>query len=512
MQRMLILLRYGTGFCSRLHRDEQGAITLMTVFAVLLLTMLLGMIMNVGRHADAKIRLQNAADSVALSGGTVLAREMNTLAFSNHLLCEIFALTAFYREAEARHANHYAATTLKAWDKAGGIFRGSGFTRWQRLGEAIPNATRQEQHLIDAFSDWAAASAKVTLPILESVLERQMISEFQRAVVEAYPNIAQTAALRVAERGTNNRYGRVIGVLWQTNAVPVGFHDQSTDLTLPVVDPERGTSIDQGLYQARARKQRRQLAEFYLGIVPRRGTRFSPTWYNHTSQWTDEVLWMFDNVAKMSQYGNWFRQFACGQLEQLLEKEYPDSNLPYQIARSNDEHDAGRLDPNDNNNDYLERYYTFVGVAYRKQLPSLGWTQLFRGPLGGDSIAYAEVRMFTPKPRLVWWIPPPKYFDPGGGMPGEPLPIPPNDGGSDSPDDRPAEETRQWIVTHEPGASRSWSLLNQYWRVQLVPAVGPCLPTILQTTPPVPEFANEGLRLPGVGGLSADEMGRISTH
>ncbi len=46
--------------------------SIVSVFAVLFLAMLLGMVMNVGRHVDGKLRMQNAADSAAYSGGVVL--------------------------------------------------------------------------------------------------------------------------------------------------------------------------------------------------------------------------------------------------------------------------------------------------------------------------------------------------------------------------------------------------------------------------------------------------------
>ena len=80
-------------FIGRLHRDERGSMSIVSVFAVMFLAMLLGMVMNAGRHVDGKLRMQNAADSAAYSGGVVLARGMNTLAFTNHLLCDIFATT-----------------------------------------------------------------------------------------------------------------------------------------------------------------------------------------------------------------------------------------------------------------------------------------------------------------------------------------------------------------------------------------------------------------------------------
>jgi len=66
-----------------LHGDDRGSISIVSVFAVLFLAMLLGMVMNVGRHVDGKLRMQNAADSAAYSGGVVLARGMNTVTFTN---------------------------------------------------------------------------------------------------------------------------------------------------------------------------------------------------------------------------------------------------------------------------------------------------------------------------------------------------------------------------------------------------------------------------------------------
>ena len=76
--------------------------SIVSVFAVMFLVMLLGMVMNVGRQVDGKIRMQNAADAAAYSGGVVLARGMNTLAFTNHLLCDVFAVTAFCAKPATR--------------------------------------------------------------------------------------------------------------------------------------------------------------------------------------------------------------------------------------------------------------------------------------------------------------------------------------------------------------------------------------------------------------------------
>ena len=107
--------------------------------------MLLGMVMNVGRHVDGKIRMQNAADAAAYSGGVVLARGMNTLAFTNHLLCDVFAVTAFLREARDRNSASYVPGILAAWKKVAGVFPGSRFPKFAALGSAIQQKVPLEQ-------------------------------------------------------------------------------------------------------------------------------------------------------------------------------------------------------------------------------------------------------------------------------------------------------------------------------------------------------------------------------
>ena len=41
---------------ARLHRDERGTVSIMTVFALFLFTILLVKLVNVGRHVDDKIQ------------------------------------------------------------------------------------------------------------------------------------------------------------------------------------------------------------------------------------------------------------------------------------------------------------------------------------------------------------------------------------------------------------------------------------------------------------------------
>ncbi len=52
---------------------------------------------------------------VWIAGGvTDMRRGMNTLAFTNHLLCDVFALTAFMREARDGNATQSSPAMIEA--------------------------------------------------------------------------------------------------------------------------------------------------------------------------------------------------------------------------------------------------------------------------------------------------------------------------------------------------------------------------------------------------------------
>ena len=100
---------------------------MVTLLTVLMLAFMLGMILNVCFQADGKVRMQNSADAATYSSGVVMARGMNSLAFTNHLLCDVFALTAFLREGEKNDAEQLAQEILSAWEnKCVGSFGRSG--------------------------------------------------------------------------------------------------------------------------------------------------------------------------------------------------------------------------------------------------------------------------------------------------------------------------------------------------------------------------------------------------
>jgi hypothetical protein len=466
----------------RIHRDQRGTISIVSVFAVLMLTILLGMVMNVGRHADSKIRMQNAADAAAYSGGVVVARGMNALAFSNRLLFDVFAMTAFMREARDRNGEPYTPDILAAWANEGPKFTESDFPKFERLGQAIVQKVPREHELVRTYGVWAAASSQRILPLMEEILQQELIPRFQRAVVEATADIAQTAAMEVALRhgGSTPGRGPMTGVLWRASGMPISALGGTMDRVLPVVDPVMDAWGDQAHYQSVARRQRRQWAVRYL------------------ADWNRDAMVMFDYEAKMCQFGRLWRHFTCAQLNQLLDEEYPDANLPHVIRT---ETNVGSTE--------LERDYCFVCVVYQQKLPEM-LPGLFRNPIDSSAVAYAQVRVFVPRRRIVWyWVSPGQSERPVGNIGGHQPPLPPPDDQPEPGDDED-EGSSRWVLGPEPGMSEQWNLLNQRWSVQLVPATLPALSDILQTVPPI--AAGGAIQVPNLGSLRTEDIGRISPH
>ena len=434
-----------------LHRDERGSISFATVFALLLLTMLLGMVINTGRQIDSKLKLQNAADASTYSGGIVLARGMNSLAFSNHLLCETMALTAFFREGRDRHGEPIVPEILAAWDRIGPVLEQSNFPKFVELGRAIPEKTPLEQEMVTRYGEWMAASSEVVLPVVEAILNQEMIPDFQRQVVIASPQVAQAAAAEIAERHTGNPSARdrprgdIVGVLWRTMVDPVGGSGEEFRSTLPAVDPAVDAS-----YQARAISRRDQLAKHYLRL------------------WNNVMMRPFDSYAKMSQFGMLWRGFTCGQLE-LIIQENASRNFPHMIREQPTTGGAGSL---------LEADYMFIGVTYRTKVIPLA-PRLFADSLAIDNQAFAQGTLFVPHRRIVGY-----RVHPQLGY----IPI------------------RHGVPTH-------WDLWNQNWSFQLTPATSESVGFVLATPPTTPYTAGlASFKYPNLSGVSAADIHNVNRH
>ncbi len=474
--------------------DQHGTISILAVFAALMLTILLGMVMNVGREVNGKVQMQNAADSAAYSGGIVLARGMNILAFTNHLLCDVFATTAFLREGYQRNAEKHVPRILAAWQKAGETLAGLSFgdpsirglmtmeQKIPRLGRAILAKLPHEQELVRTYSQWAAAAAERLLPLFEQILQQEMIPQYQRAVVAVFPELAQEAALEVARRHSSSSR-TILAVLWDPATGQPVSASNSYQSVLPVVDAE----WTGGIYLQKARQQRQRRAQNYL------------------NQLNSQALWVFDHPASLSRFNDLWRGYTCGHLMKLLNEEYPDRNLPFMIRTEERE----VLDIPSAQNALLDSDFTFIAVAYSRHLPSMA-PRVFPQPIQGGAMAFAQIRLFVPWRRLVYS----EITEGGSTDPATPF---------DPPPGSTPGRVVGWTVRREhwrtlpvgglpplPDQRNAWDLFNQSWTVQLVPASHPNLAAILQTPPPVPELA--GFQLPSLGGLTTQEIQQISFH
>jgi hypothetical protein len=499
---------------AELHRDDHGSMSVVTVFAVLVLTMLLGMVMNMGRQVDGKIRMQNAADAAAFSGGMVLARAMNDLAFTNHLLCESFAMTAWLSEARDQNAKQYMSDILNAWTSQGKALGQSSVTQppFAALGSAILSKIPLEQQLVTDFCTWATATSTAQLPMFQAILgspgQDGLIPQYQQAVIAAFPDLAATAATQIAQQNgaPDNGPGRgnMAAALWQpsTGNQVVGG---TTNSFLPLMQTSNAN------YATTAAKQRRVVAHYYLDL------------------WNSQTLGFFSfnstyATATMCQFGNLWKKFSCGQLEQLL-SDYPSTNLVQvidnQLVDPNSPTDsANAVDPMAT----IRNEYMFLGVAYWQKLPAFAAT-IFANATKADSVAYAEVQLFVPKRKLRW-------THPGTGT------SPTNIGGMaggggiqgiGSYSSGTGVNPAPWIVARQPTgtyndpvislnggdsiptARDSWSLLSQGWTVKLVPAVAANLTKILQAPPSLSSGAT--FQLPTLYSTGDDTLlQQISPH
>ncbi|MEX0715941.1 MAG: Tad domain-containing protein [Planctomycetaceae bacterium] len=499
------------------HRDESGTISIVSVFAIFMFTILLAMVTNVAKHVDDKIRMQNAADASAYTGSVVMARGMNTLAFTNHLLCEVFALTAYMREGIARgddssrsdatrNVESLVPAILDVWEEIGPVFQqhgaSSGYAKFENLGVAITEKVPHERALVEAWGKMTYRHAELTLPVLEYVLsagtsgpsntEGGLISRFQRQVVLRTPRMAQAAVDEISARNgasTERTHSdrTMEAVLWRSDVRNVDYGvDQASpaDRTLPAVDPSpHGVDYDRipgvpFVSFELAKEDRASWSNRYLGdwINDWMGPYFGygETWPRQRGHET----------AKMSQYRNLWLHATRRRLFELLTEEYPETNLPHVIRNCDQLVENARI----------EAEYTFVGVTHWRHVdetfPRLFVNRIVRDG-NGDSLTFAQATVFLPRPRLS----------------------PPWDEPTNDPD-------RPWRPWYESYPT-AWALrvmdngqiqirnglFSQNWSAKLVPAEIETLPEILQATSPT-----QGYRPPNLGGRGMEDIRKVNFH
>ena len=79
-----------------LHTDERGMMSFANCVCVLLSALLITATINTSHIANRKIERQNAADAVAQSGGVWMARGMNSITATNHLIGEMLSMVILH--------------------------------------------------------------------------------------------------------------------------------------------------------------------------------------------------------------------------------------------------------------------------------------------------------------------------------------------------------------------------------------------------------------------------------
>lgn len=493
-----------------LHGNQQGTISLLSVFALMLFTFVLVMIVNTARHLDEKIKLQNAVDAGAYSGGVILTRGMNGLAFTNHLTCDVFAMTAFLRECRDRNAQQAVPAVLDAWEEIAPKFGEAEFYKFPPVVAPLLEKVESnggsdpfefdpsegiERQAVKAWSDMMAAASEEFLPVFEHILREELIPQFQRDLILSSPELARQVTLEIGLRHALTQADQqqingmlsegagptpdrpLIAKLWRysVNAVGDEYEGDPNTRTLPAIDPSRtGTDFDQipnGIdLIERARQQRETYARRYL------------------EYWIRDKLHLFDNdgEAKAAQFANLFRIAACAQLMQLLNVEYYETNLLIQIrplADTPQEEQLALQDPVQVNN-YLEQNFQLMGVAYRQHLEETG-PGLFRNPLQPqyDAMTYTQIEMYLPQSRYrccPWWT---EVNDFGGEF--------------------------SHFSENRDGWPTGWNLMSQNWTTRLVPVTLSNAQEILSASSP--QDMNN-IRVPQLINLSEEDFQLLNTH
>lgn len=488
-----------SGKVRTLHRDQQGTISILSVIALLMLTMLLGMITNIGEQIDDKLKMQNAADASTYSSGVVLARGMNTIAFTNHLLSETFALTAYFREGRDRYAESLVPEILDAWKTVDQQLGLSNFQLIRNIQPAIAPKIQMEREMVQAFGDMTAVKARLLLPPLQMILgipevpgtvpsaqDQQQIAmshlipTFQRAVVLAIPAAASEISREIAKRNTPGRAAQSTqSVLWTTRTLPVlGFNQRDPyQRFLPGLDPtNEGPDVsylspaEVGAYQGEATQRRNKLAGDYLADWNSdRGYDLGPFERENHSE-GGRVS------AKMSNFIHLWRGFTRAKLDHLLNNEYPTTNLPHMLRRQV----AGVTQQ-----EYLEGEFTFDGAVYRRQRrPTM--PGMYRVPVRGDAFAFARVSVYLPTPRFITNGGCTRFLCPRYGFYGR-LPCEPC--------------TDNWPT--------GWSLFDQHWAARMIPTSAQSTISLIQANP---QQAAPGVTLPNVNSIQLQDLKAINFH
>jgi len=170
----------------------------------------------------------------------------------NHLLCDVFSVTAFMREA-ATAMPSLRARILSAWNRVGPYWP-ARVSEVDRLARPSSRRSRWNSNCVTVMRRGRRVSE--TFSADEEILREELIPKYQRAVVERFPTLRRRRPWKSPCATANPRWARpMLGALWRTDGQIVGGGYENDRSYLPVVDPVP-TRRPQSHYLATARSQR----------------------------------------------------------------------------------------------------------------------------------------------------------------------------------------------------------------------------------------------------------------
>lgn len=206
-----------------LHRDEGGQSIVFVALTLLFVVLFVFMVINTGDITTKKMRSITAADSVAVSGATWMARGYNTVAMINVAMSQILAIIILIRATDRTHTiaralitiQYAIAEALSAFPITAAV--GAALMVETQIIDNIENAIEEVMSpLRDALDDdgngilWKICNAMTTM---------------ETVIVKVIPFVAQIESIRIAAVN-----GMTFGFIYPM--IPL------VDLKLPFIDDD----------------------------------------------------------------------------------------------------------------------------------------------------------------------------------------------------------------------------------------------------------------------------------
>lgn len=183
------------GHLQSLHRDQGGAVALMSLAACLILLMIGLVLYDTGKATREKLQLETAADTAAYTQAGIKARTMNMIAFTNITKRSIVTIQNVYVAAWAAYSAWYASRVAQCFKWLPNI---------SACKDVIKNATTI---LKEGLGDWPKLAQIPVVPIVlngtgakKHQEELEQLTRYQEYITVLTPWWAYMAAVSAATR------------------------------------------------------------------------------------------------------------------------------------------------------------------------------------------------------------------------------------------------------------------------------------------------------------------------